>query len=150
MSTRRRRYGGTPRSVLGKYVVEHARSLAEDWMDEIAVEETAPGYREYEDREELVRDTEALYHYLGLWLSTGEWNERIDAHYRRIGRVRREQEFALSEVIRAILLAKQRLWDGIVADNLMSTALQAEASKAISTFYDKAVYHTIVGYERTG
>lgn len=150
MPTRHRRYGGTARSVLGKHVAEHARGWAEEWMDEVCREETTRGYRDYEDREELVRDTEALYNYLALWLSTRTWDDRIDPHYQRIGRDRWEQGFPLSEVISAILLAKRRLWNGIVADNLLSSALQAEASKAISVFYDKAVYHTIVGYEQAG
>lgn len=147
MPTRRRRYGGTARATLGKHVAENAREWAESWFDVIRNEETTRRYRDYEDPDELLRDTEALFHYLALWLSTGEWDERIEAHYQRIGRDRREQGFPLSTVVSAILLAKRQLWDRIVADNLLSTALQAEASKAISQFYDKAIYHTIRGYE---
>lgn len=147
MRVRHRRYGGTPRTVLAEYVAEHADGWVEAWLEEVEREPTTRRYRDYPDKEELKRDTTALYHYLALWLSSGEWDPRIDPHYQRIGRDRRAANFPLSEVISAILLAKRHLWNGIMSGPVLSVALQMEASKAISLFYDKAIYHTIVGYE---
>lgn len=147
MAVRRRRYGGTPQSVLAEYVVAHAEEWVAAWLEEVQLEKTTPSYHAYTDTDELRRDTTALYHYLALWLRTGEWDSRIDAHYHRIGRDRRAAGFALSEVISAILLAKRHLWNGIIAGKQMSVALELEVSKAISLFYDKAIYHTILGYE---
>lgn len=147
MAVRHRRYGGTPQSVLANYIVEHAAEWVEAWLEEVRRERTTPGYPVYPDIEELKRDTLALYHYLALWLRTAEWDPRIDDHYHRIGRDRREAGFALSEVISAILLAKRHLWNGIIAGKQMSVALELQVSKAISLFYDKAIYHTILGYE---
>lgn len=147
MAVRHRRYGGTPQSILANYIVEHAEEWVDAWLEEVRRERTTPGYHVYPDTEELKRDTLALYHYLALWLRTGEWDARIDDHYHRIGRVRRSSGFALSEVISAILLAKRHLWNGIIAGKQMSVALELQVSKAISLFYDKAIYHTILGYE---
>ena len=50
-------------------------------------------------------------------------------------------------MISAILLAKRHLWNGIIASKQLSVALELQVSKAISLFYDKAIYHTILGYE---
>ena len=147
MVVRHRRYGGTPQSVLADYIAEHAREWVAAWLDEVRREPTTRHYHDFPDSDELVRDTEALYHYLALWLRSGEWDPRIDPHYERIGRVRREEGLPLSEVVSAILLAKRHLWGGIVAGRKLSVALELEVSRAISLFYDKAVYHTIVGYE---
>lgn len=147
MVVRHRRYGGTPQSVLAGYIVEHAAEWVEAWLSEVLEERTTPSYHAYADREELKRDTLALYHYLALWLRTGEWDPRIDTHYHRIGRDRKAASFALSEVISAILLAKRHLWNGIIEGKQMSVALELQVSKAISLFYDKAIYHTILGYE---
>jgi hypothetical protein len=147
MAVRHRRYGGTPQSVLATYIVEHAERWVEAWLSEVRKEQTTPSYHNYPDNDELKRDTLALYHYLATWLRTSEWDARIDEHYHRIGRDRREAGFSLSEVISAILLAKRHLWDGIVADKQMSVALELQVSKAISLFYDKAIYHTILGFE---
>ncbi|MDX1622549.1 MAG: histidine kinase N-terminal domain-containing protein [Gemmatimonadota bacterium] len=147
MPVRHRRYGGTPQTVLADWIAERAEKWAEEWYEDIQREPTTARYREYEDRDELIRDTTALYHYLSLWLRTGEWDPRIDPHYRRIGRDRREAGFPLSDVISAILVAKRHLWNGIIAGRQLSIALELEVSKAISLFYDKAIYHTILGYE---
>lgn len=147
MVVRHRRYGGTPQSVLAGYIIEHAESWVGAWLEEVRKEKTTPSYHRYANTDELKRDTLALYHYLALWLRTGEWDPRIDEHYHRIGRDRRAAGFSLSEVISAILLAKRHLWNGIVADKQMSVALELQVSKAISLFYDKAIYHTILGYE---
>lgn len=147
MAVRHRRYGGTPQSVLASYIVDHADEWVEAWLKEVRQERTTPAYHSYADTEELRRDTLALYHYLSLWLRTGDWDPRIDTHYHRIGRDRRMAGFTLSEVISAILLAKRHLWNGIIAGKQMSVALELQVSKAISLFYDKAIYHTILGYE---
>ncbi len=144
---RHRRYGGTPKTILAEFIAEHADEWVESWLEEVEVEPTTQHYVGYEDREELKRDTAALYHYLALWLGTGEWDPRIDPHYQRIGRDRRAEGFRISEVVSAILLAKRHLWNGIQSGPVLSVALEMEASKAISVFYDKAIYHTVAGYE---
>jgi hypothetical protein len=147
MVVRHRRYGGTPQSVLAAYIVKHAAEWVDAWLPEVREERTTPTYHSYADVEELKRDTLALYHYLALWLRTGEWDPRIDTHYQRIGRDRRAAGFSLSEVISAILLAKRHLWNGIIVGKQMSVALELQVSKSISLFYDKAIYHTILGFE---
>ena len=106
-----------------------------------------PHYHQYPKPQELIRDAEALYHYLALWLNTAEWDSRIDPHYERIGRTRRIAGIPLSEVIRATMLAKRTLWDRVSADRKLSIQLELEACKAIGMFYDRAIYYTVVGYE---
>lgn len=147
MAVRHRRYGGTSKTVLADYVSKHAKEWVAAWLDEVRRDPRTPRYQDYPDTDELTRDTEALYHYLALWLRTGTWDPRIDPHYQRVGRVRREQGFRLSEVIYAILVAKRHLWDGIVAGRQLSVALELEIVRAISRFYDTATYNTLVGYE---
>ena len=147
MVERHRRYGGTPKTILADYIAEHAREWVEAWLAEVRRDPTTAKYHDYDDTEELQRDTEALYHYLALWMRTGEWDPRIDPHYQRIGRMRREKGFKLAEVISAILLAKRHLWEGIRAVPQLSTSLELEAARAIILLYDRAIYHTIAGYE---
>ncbi len=148
MPVRHRRYGGTPQTALADYIKQNSRRWIEAWLDAVKTDGGTEHYHNVEDTAELIRDTEALYHYLALWLRTAKWDSRIDPHYERIGRCRREAGFPLNEVIRASLLAKRHLWDGIAAGCQLSTGLELEASKAIGWFYDRAIYHTIVGYEQ--
>lgn len=147
MQVRHRRYGGTPQSRLGEYITQNADVWVESWLDTVRREETTPTYHTYGDTAELLRDTKALYYYLAIWLRRGEWDPRIDPHYRRVGRDRWREGFPLSEMVRAIQLAKRALWNGIIAGNQLSIALELEVWKAISVFYDQATYHTVLGYE---
>jgi hypothetical protein len=144
---RHRRYGGTPQTALADYIEQHSRRWVEAWLETVKRDGGTPRYHDIEDAAEFIRDTEALYNYLAMWLRAAKWDPRVDPHYERIGRTRREAGFPLSEVVRAILLAKRHLWDGIVADCQLSTALELQASKANGMFYDRAIYYTIVGYE---
>lgn len=144
MVVRHRRYGGTPKTALADYVTEHAKEWVTGWLDEVR---STPRYRDYHDTGELLRDTEAMYHYLALWLRTGEWDPRVDPHYQRIGRVRRQEGFKLSEVVSGILLAKGHLWEGLGAGRQLSIALELEVHKALRLFYDRAIYNTVRGYE---
>ncbi len=146
---RHRRYGGTSRTILADYIAEHAHDWVSGWLDAVREDPGTPRYRDYPDLDELLHDTEALYHYLALWLRTGEWDPRMETHYHRIGRDRKEKGIPLSEVVRAIVLAKQHLWRGLTGERRLSTALELEVGRAIARFYDQAIYHTILGYEGT-
>lgn len=147
MPVRHRRYGGTPQTALATYIEQNSRRWVEAWLNAVKADDGTPRYHDIEDTSELIRDTEALYNYLAMWLRTAKWDPRVDPHCERIGRTRRAAGFPLSEVVRAILLAKRHLWDGIAADRQLSIALELDASKATGWFYDRAIYHTIVGYE---
>jgi hypothetical protein len=133
--------------VVADYIAQHAEEWVDAWLESIRRDPTTPHYHDYPDPQELTRDAAASYHYLGLWLRTGDWDSRIDPYFERIGRVRREEGFRLSEVISAILLAKRHLWDGMVAGEQLSVALEIEIANAFRLFYDQAIYHTVLGYE---
>lgn len=136
-----------PQQRLGRYIADHAKEWVKEWLEKVRADPATPAYASYPDTDELLRDTEALYHYLATWLRHGKWDPRIDPHYQRIGRDRRKEGFPLSQIIAAIVLAKRTLWDRLVEDKQLSVALELEVTRAISRFYDQAIYHTVVGYE---
>ena len=137
-----------PQQRLGRYIADHAKEWVQEWLEKVRGDPTTTVYASYADPDELLRDTEALYHYLATWLRHGKWDPRIDPHYQRIGRDRRGEGFPLSQIIAAILLAKRTLWDRLVEDKQLSVALELEVTRAISRFYDQAIYHTVLGYEK--
>ncbi|HKY61102.1 MAG TPA: RsbRD N-terminal domain-containing protein [Gemmatimonadota bacterium] len=136
-----------PQLRLSRYIASHVKVWVAEWLEKVREDPATSAYASYPDTDELRRDTEALYHYLATWLRQGEWDPRIDPHYQRIGRDRRREGFPLSQVIAAILLAKRTLWDRIVEDKQLSVALELEVTRAISRFYDRAIYNTVLGYE---
>jgi hypothetical protein len=146
-STRSSRFRILPQLRLSRYIADHVKEWVKEWLETVREDPSTPAYAAYTDTAELQRDTEALYHYLATWLRQGEWDPRIDPHYRRIGGDRRREGFPLSQVVAAILLAKRTLWDRIVEDKQLSVALELEVTRAISRFYDRAIYNTVLGYE---
>lgn len=137
-----------PQIRLARYIAGHAKKWVKEWLEIVQQDPSTPLYASYGDTDELLRDTEALYHYLATWLRHGEWDPRIDPHYQRIGRDRRREGFPLAQVIAAILLAKRELWEKLVENKQLSMALELEVTRAISRFYDRAIYNTVLGYEQ--
>jgi hypothetical protein len=147
VSARSSRFRILPQLRLARYIADHVKEWVREWLEKVREDPATPAYASYADTGELLRDTEALYHYLATWLRHGEWDPRIDPHYRRIGRDRRREGFPLSQVVAAIVLAKRTLWDRLVEDKQLSVALELEVTRAISRFYDRAIYNTVLGYE---
>lgn len=145
--SRSSRFRILPQLRLSRYIASHVKDWVAEWLEAARSDPSTPAYAAYPDTDELRRDTEALYHYLATWLRNGEWDPRIDPHYRRIGRDRRREGFPLGQVVAAILIAKRTLWDRIVEDKALSLALELEVTRAISRFYDRAIYNTVLGYE---
>ena len=143
----RYRFRIAPQIRLARYIGDHAKEWVREWLRKVCEDPATTAYASYPDTDELLRDTEALYHYLAAWLKHGDWDPRIDPHYQRIGRDRQRKGFPLGQVIAAILLAKRTLWDRIVADKQLSVGLELEVTRAISRFYDEAIYNTVLGYE---
>lgn len=148
-SARQGRFRILPQLRLARYIADHAKEWVKEWLEKVREDPATSAYASYADTAELMRDTEALYNYLATWLRQGVWDPRIDPHYRRIGAQRRKEGFPLSQVVAAIVLAKRTLWDRVVEDKALSVALELEVTRAISRFYDQAIYNTVLGYEQS-
>ena len=99
---------------------------------------------------ELKRRGFDLYHNLGRWL--GEKSEaEIEATYRENGRRRFGEGVPLSELIYALILMKQYLWEFIRKNDLPETATnlygEEQLEMMVGQFFDKALYHAVRGYE---
>jgi hypothetical protein len=99
---------------------------------------------------ELKRRGFDLYHNLGRWLAEKSEAE-IEATYRENGRRRFREGVPLSELIYALILMKQYLWDFIRKNDLPETATnlygEEQLEMMVGQFFDKALYHAVRGYE---
>jgi hypothetical protein len=100
--------------------------------------------------EELRRKFFELYRNLGRWL--GEKGEaEIEATYGEVGRRRCREGVPLNELIYALILVKQELW-GYVQKHIAPASegnlyQEEQIIEMMGKFFDRAVYHTIRGYE---
>jgi hypothetical protein len=99
---------------------------------------------------ELKRRGFDLYRNLGRWL--GEKSEAdIEATYRENGYRRFQEGVPLSELVHALVLMKQHLWNFVRKNDLPETATnlysEEQLEMMVGQFFDKAVYHAVRGYE---
>jgi hypothetical protein len=91
-----------------------------------------------------------IYRHLGEWL-LGKNELDIEHRYREIGARRAAQEVPLSEVIQAIVLSKENLWNFLKSEAVMDRAVEImgelELLQMLEMFFDRAIYYAAVGYE---
>ncbi len=91
-----------------------------------------------------------IYRHLGEWL-LGKNELDIEHRYREIGARRARQHVPLSEVVQAIVLTKETLWDFLKSEAVMDRAVEImgelELLQMLEMFFDRAIYYAAVGYE---
>ncbi len=91
-----------------------------------------------------------IYRHLGEWL-LGKNELDIEHRYREIGARRAKQHVPLSEVIQAIVLTKENLWEFLKSEAVMDRAVEImgelELLQMLEMFFDLAIYYAAVGYE---
>ena len=92
-----------------------------------------------------------IYHQLGNWLLERK-EQDIEHRYTAIGSRRAAQGVPLSQLIRAIVLTKQNLWEFLkresIVDNPIELFGQQELLELLDQFFDSAIYYAAVGYEQ--
>jgi len=92
-----------------------------------------------------------IYRHLGEWL-LGKNELDIEHRYVEIGARRAQQGVPLSEVIQAITLTKENLWDFLKSEAVIDRAVEImgelELLQMLEMFFDRAIYYAAVGHER--
>jgi len=91
-----------------------------------------------------------IYRHLGEWL-LGKNELDVEHRYRDIGARRARQGVPLSEVVQAIVLTKENLWEFLKSEAVMDRAVEImgelELLQMLEMFFDRAIYYAAVGYE---
>ena len=100
--------------------------------------------------DDLKKTVFEIYRHLGEWLVHKNAAD-IEQRYTEIGARRAQQGVPLSEVIWAIVLTKQNLWefilDGAYPDRPVEVLGKQELLQLLDQFFDRAVHSAAVGYE---
>jgi hypothetical protein len=134
---------------LVRLIETHADALAQGLEEKVQTNalvshvRTIPGH-------ELRERVYEIYRHLGEWLL--DKNELdIEHRYREIGARRERQGVPLSEVIQAIVLTKENLWDFLKSEAVMDRAVEImgelELLQMLEMFFDRAIYYAAVGFE---
>ena len=133
---------------LVKAIESNAQKLAVDLVESVRQDRRAQAYENLSDAQfqGVVLD---LYGNLGQWLQSRTWH-RLQTVYERKGRERFHGEIPLEQLVFSITRTKTMLLGfirGSLAGDASERDLESELILAVSEFFDRAIYHTILGYE---
>jgi hypothetical protein len=134
---------------LVRLIESHADVLATGLERKVTSSEYATSFRHIPAHELRERVYE-IYRHLGDWL-LGKNQEDIEQRYREIGARRASQNVPLPELIQAIVLTKENLWDFLKSEAVLDRAIEIlgelELLQMLEQFFDRAIYFAAVGYE---
>ncbi len=100
--------------------------------------------------EELKERVYGIYQHLGDWL-LGKKDVDIERRYRAIGARRFEQQVPLNELVWAIVLTRENLWEFLTwesgLDRPVEVFAELELLHLVGQFFDRAIFYAAAGYE---
>ena len=136
---------------LVELIEKNAETLTNEWLADVQKHPDTPTYQKYNPAE-LHKRCYTVYSQLGKWLSRETTKKEIAEYYMPMGKQRRKEGFALSEVILALIIIRRRLWLKVISEGLLDTALELhramELNNRVVLFFDRAIYYTAMGYEK--
>ena len=134
---------------LVRLIETHADTLAAGLEKKVMSSACTRGFRTIPSHELRERVFE-IYRHLGDWL-LGKNQGDIEQRYREIGERRALQKIPLAEVIQAIVLTKENLWEFLKSEAVLDRAVEIlgelELLQMLEQFFDRAIYFAAVGYE---
>jgi hypothetical protein len=127
----------------------HANQLALELLDTIRSSSELSAYDNVPP-EELKECVYEIYRHLGNCLLDGDARD-VEVRYTLIGAHRAAQRVPLRQLIRAIVLTKENLWEFLKKDSLIDRPIEVfgelELLQLFDQFFDSAIYDAAIGYE---
>ena len=126
----------------------HADALTARVVTRLREDERTTDYRRFDD-EELGRRARSVYANLGRWLEESSEGS-VEEEYFGLGEIRRGEGVPLSQVVMALLLTRRNLWQFVEsqgADSMLELRQQLDLELLVVRFFDRAIHHTVRGYE---
>lgn len=135
---------------LVQLIEKNADALTKSWLRDVQKHAATPTYHAF-DKDKLYQRAFRVYSQLGKWLSRETTKDDIETYYTALGRTRRKEGFALSEVIQALVITRRHVWLKIEEEGLLETHLDLakglELTNRVIVFFDRAILYTAIGYE---
>jgi hypothetical protein len=131
---------------------EHALEVARQWLSDVCRNPTTLSYRK-SPPEALLETARLTLSKLGGWLKNESTSLEIKDFYQMLGRERRSQGFSLAEVISALMLLRKHIWLFVSGQGVWERPIDVyrvlELEQRVIAFFDKAMFHTALGFELT-
>lgn len=130
-------------------IEDHAEQLTADLIEELQRHPRTSGYHRLSVTELHDRAYD-VYRNLGRWVTRGSERE-VEVRYAALGRQRCHEGIPLSQVVFALMLTKDHLLNYVMTSGLSGSVpdlyQEMELVRVVTQFFDRAIYHTVRGYE---
>ena len=139
-----------PRHRLIRLIETHSKQLAEELLVRARESAHLTSYNRVPENE-LKQRVYEVYSHLGQWLISSPEAD-IERQYSEIGARRFRQGVPLSELLWAIVLTKDNLWDFLNKESWpgfeVEVLAEHEMFRTIDQFFNRAMFHAARGFER--
>ncbi len=130
-------------------IEEHSETLSMKLLGKV---DRSPCTRSYSrvPQQELKDRVSEIYLNLGRWLLHKPETD-LSRLYQEIGARRFHQQVALADLVWAIVLAKQTLWEFLdsegIPERLAEVYGELDLLQMLGGFFDRAIHYAVAGYE---
>lgn len=136
---------------LVQLIENHSDRLAETMLIKLQNCEKCTTFKQV-PREEFRQRVYEVYDHLGEWLQSKK-EEDVARRYVEIGMQRERQGVLLSELMYAIILTREHLWDFLKHEANLEKPKEVfgelEILELLEQFFDRAMYYAAQGYEQS-
>ena len=129
-------------------IEDHADELTARLVRRLLEDQRTTEYRRF-DEAELGKRAHDVYAHLGQWVEkTSEG--RVEEEHFGVGETRHSEGIPLAQVVSALLLTRRNLWqfvESMGGDTVLELRQQLDLELLVVRFFDRAIYHTVRGYE---
>jgi hypothetical protein len=134
---------------LVRLIETHSETLASSLLYKV---QHSPFTKSYNNvpPEELKERVFGIYQHLGEWL-LGKKEVDIEQRYHAIGARRFQQQVPLNELVWAIVLTRENLWEFLTWESGMDRPVEVfaelELLHLVGQFFDRAIFFAAAGYD---
>ncbi len=136
---------------LVRLIEEHADQLAQGLIKKIKESDCCPDFLLLVPESELHRRAYEIYKNIAEWLLTKTESE-VEERYLGLGARRATQDVPFSQMLYAIQMVKEHLWEFLRQEGLFEPQEllgEMEMLYSLERFFDRVSYFAAVGYEGT-
>ncbi|HKT67865.1 MAG TPA: hypothetical protein VJP83_00445 [Terriglobales bacterium] len=135
---------------LVRLIEAHSDQLARNLLENVKDSDKTSSYITHVPQEELRSRVSEVYKNLGEWL-LGKTEADVQRRYEEIGARRAAQGVPLTQLISALVLTKDTLWEYLLREAVVERPVEVfgelELLQLLDQFFDRAIYYAAAGYE---
>ena len=138
---------------LVRLIEAHSDQLARNLLERVRDSDKTPAYITHVPQDELRLRVSEVYKNLGEWL-LGKTESDVQRRYEEICARRAAQHVPLTQLIAALVLTKDTLWEFLLREAVVERPVEVfgelELLQLLDQFFDRAIYYASVGHEQAG